>query len=197
MKLREVKPEIRVLGVDDGHYRPEDERTLVVGVVMRGGKWVDGVMCTEVTVDGLDATDRLVEMVNRSKHKPQLRVILTDGVTFAGFNVLDIQRLHEETGLPVIAVIKREPDLASIISALENLDRTEERRRMVLRAGPVYRTVTRRGEPPVYYQCAGIEPRVAELVLKRTATRHRLPEPIRVAHFVATGVTRGESSGGA
>ncbi|WP_456481736.1 endonuclease dU [Methanopyrus sp.] len=194
MKLREVKPEIRVLGVDDGHYGPEDDRTIVVGVVMRGGHWIDGVMCTEITVDGLDATDRIAEMVNRSKHRPQLRVILTDGITFAGFNVLDIKRLHEETGLPVISVIKHRPDVASVVSALSNLDRTEERRRIVLKAGPVHSVRTRRNEPPVYFQCAGVEPDVAKVVLKRTATRHRLPEPIRVAHFIATGVTKGESS---
>ncbi|WP_456483523.1 endonuclease dU [Methanopyrus kandleri] len=194
MKLREVKPEIRVLGIDDGHYGPEDDRTLVVGVVMRGGQWIDGVMSTEVTVDGLDVTDRIAEMVNRSKHRPQLRVILTDGITFAGFNVLDIKKLHEETGLPVISVIKRRPDVASVVSALSNLDRTEERRKIVLRAGPVHSVKTRRDEPPVYFQCAGVEPDVAKVVLKRTATRHRLPEPIRVAHFIATGVTKGESS---
>jgi endonuclease V-like protein UPF0215 family len=194
LKLREVKPEIRVLGIDDGHYGPEDDRTLVVGVVMRGGQWIDGVMSTEVTVDGLDVTDRIAEMVNRSKHRPQLRVILTDGITFAGFNVLDIKKLHEETGLPVISVIKRRPDVASVVSALSNLDRTEERRKIVLRAGPVHSVKTRRDEPPVYFQCAGVEPDVAKVVLKRTATRHRLPEPIRVAHFIATGVTKGESS---
>ncbi|WP_457619453.1 endonuclease dU [Methanopyrus sp.] len=194
MKLREVKPEIRVLGIDDGHYGPKDDRTLVVGVVMRGGQWIDGVMSTEITVDGLDVTDRIVEMVNRSKHRPQLRVILTDGITFAGFNVLDIKKLHEETGLPVISVIKRRPDVASVVSALSNLDRTEERRKIVLRAGPVHSVRTRRDEPPVYFQCAGVEPDVAKVVLRRTATRHRLPEPIRVAHFIATGVTKGESS---
>ncbi|AAM01274.1 DUF99 family protein [Methanopyrus kandleri] len=194
MKLREVKPEIRVLGIDDGYYGPEDDRALVVGVVMRGGQWIDGVMSTEVTVDGLDVTDRIAEMVNRSKHRPQLRVILTDGITFAGFNVLDIKKLHEETGLPVISVIKRRPDVASVVSALSNLDRTEERRKIVLRAGPVHSVKTRRDEPPVYFQCAGVEPDVARVVLKRTATRHRLPEPIRVAHFIATGVTKGESS---
>ncbi|WP_148688355.1 MULTISPECIES: endonuclease dU [unclassified Methanopyrus] len=194
MKLREVKPEIRVLGIDDGHYGPEDDRTLVVGVVMRGGQWIDGVMSTEVTVDGLDVTDRIAEMVNRSKHRPQLRVILTDGITFAGFNVLDIKKLHEETGLPVISVIKRRPDVASVVSALSNLNHTEERRKIVLRAGPVHSVKTRRDEPPVYFQCAGVEPDIAKLVLRRTATRHRLPEPIRVAHFIATGVTKGESS---
>ncbi|WP_088335052.1 DUF99 family protein [Methanopyrus sp. KOL6] len=194
MKLREVKPEIRVLGIDDGHYGPEDNRTLVVGVVMRGGQWIDGVMSTEVTVDGLDVTDRIAEMVNRSKHRPQLRVILTDGITFAGFNVLDIKKLHEETGLPVISVIKRRPDVASVVSALSNLNHTEERRKIVLRAGPVHSVKTRRDEPPVYFQCAGVEPDIAKLVLRRTATRHRLPEPIRVAHFIATGVTKGESS---
>ncbi len=191
MKLTQVKPEIRVMGIDDGRYDPEeDEATLVVGVVTRGGKWIDGVEATTVTVDGTDATDRIAEMINASRHKPQLRVVMTDGITFAGFNLLDIVELHERTGLPVIAVVDRKPDVESVLEALENLDGTEERRKIVERAGPVHEVVTKEGEKPVYFQCAGIDPAVAEVVVKKTAVRYRIPEPIRVAHFVASATSQ-------
>ncbi|NIU39030.1 hypothetical protein GWN65_03390, partial [Candidatus Bathyarchaeota archaeon] len=41
------------MGVDDGIFVPHTKGTVdVVGVVYRGGYWLDGVMRTEVTVDG-------------------------------------------------------------------------------------------------------------------------------------------------
>ena len=55
-----IKPEIRVLGVDDGVFTPHVESLVpVVGVVFRGGYWLDGVMHTEILVDGFDATERI------------------------------------------------------------------------------------------------------------------------------------------
>ena len=44
-----IKPEIRVLGVDDGVFTPHVKGLVpVVGVVFRGGYWLDGVMHTKI-----------------------------------------------------------------------------------------------------------------------------------------------------
>jgi endonuclease V-like protein UPF0215 family len=94
VKIRVVKPEIRILGVDDGVFTPHSEELVdVVGVVYRGGYWLDGFMHTRVRVDGLDATEKLAEMIIKSPHYPQLRVVMLNGVTLAGFNVVDILKL--------------------------------------------------------------------------------------------------------
>ena len=64
-RFRYIKPEIRVLGVDDGIFVPHTKGTVdVVGVVYRGGYWLDGVMRTEVTVDGMDATEKIGFMIS-------------------------------------------------------------------------------------------------------------------------------------
>ena len=97
-RFRAIKPEIRVLGIDDGAFTPHVEGlATVVGVVFRGGYWLDGVISTKVEVDGFDATDKIVSMITASPHYKQLRVILLNGVTCAGFNVVDIKKLYEET----------------------------------------------------------------------------------------------------
>ena len=104
-RFRSVKREIRVLGVDDGVFVPQKRgKALIVGVVYRGGLWLDGVMHTEIEVDGLDATEKIASMIKSSPHYAQLRVIMLNGLTFAGFNIVDIKRLYGETGLPVIVV---------------------------------------------------------------------------------------------
>jgi len=84
VKIRYVKPEIRMLGIDDGSFQPHTKGMVdVVGVVFRGGYWLDGVMRTEVEIDGTDATDKIASMIMNSPHYEQLRVVVLNGVTRA------------------------------------------------------------------------------------------------------------------
>ncbi len=70
---------------------------IVVGVVFRGGCSIDGVMHTNIAIDGLDATEQIASMINSSPHCKQLRLVMLNGITFAGFNVVDIKRLNLAT----------------------------------------------------------------------------------------------------
>lgn len=188
--LRVIKPEIRVVGIDDGRFTPHStDSVIVVGVVFRGGYWLDGVMCTRITVDAMDATEKIATMVLGSPHYKQLRVIMLNGITFAGFNVVDIQELYEKTGLPVIAVTHKKPDFKKIRSALKNLPQSDERWRAILDAGELYWMVLRDAKTPLYFEVEGISPEAAKDVLRLTATRSVLPEALRVAHLVASGIS--------
>ncbi|MCD6242347.1 DUF99 family protein [Candidatus Bathyarchaeota archaeon] len=190
-KFRSIKPEIRVLGVDDGVFIPHNKGYAdVVGVVFRGGYWLDGAMRTEVEVDGLDATEKIASMIVASPHYQQLRVIMLNGITFAGFNIVDIKELYNKTKLPVIAVTRDKPDMEEIKKALENLPEKERRWRAILNAGELLTVQTREGEEPVYMQIAGITRSDAEKIVKITSTRSNIPEPLRVAHIVASGLTK-------
>jgi endonuclease V-like protein UPF0215 family len=188
--LRIIKPEIRVLGVDDGQFVPHSKDWVpVVGVVFRGGYWLDGVMSTKIMVDGFDATEKIGTMIKNSPHQGQLRVIMLNGITFAGFNVVDIKVLNAETGLPVIAVTSRKPNLVQVRSALTNLPKSEERWSAILNAGELFPVLTRREKQPVYVEVAGISKESAVEVLRLTSTRSKIPEPLRVAHLVASGIS--------
>ena len=79
---------------------------MIVGTVFRGGDWMDGVLRSDITKDGLDATDIISKMIKKSKHYGQIRVVMLDGITYAGFNVVDIEELYGETGIPVIVVMR-------------------------------------------------------------------------------------------
>ncbi len=188
--LRVVKREFRVLGVDDGTFAPRSKtQALVVGVVLRGGCGLEGVMSTHIAVDGFDATEKISSMIKSSPHYGQLRVIMLNGITFAGFNVVDIKALNAETDLPVIAVTSRKPDLAQVQSALKNLPNSEERWRAILNAGDLFPVETRGGKQRVYVEVSGIAKEAAVEVLRLTSTRSRIPEPLRVAHLVASGIS--------
>ena len=190
-RFRSIKPEIRVLGIDDGGFVPRTKGTVdVVGVVYRGGYWFEGVMRTEITIDGLDATEKIAAMIESSPFYGEIRVIVLDGVTFAGFNVVDISELSRRVDLPVISVVREKPDLEEIRSALKNLPDFEIRWRAMENAGKIFEVETRKGENPVYMHLAGILREDAEKIMKNTSTRSLIPEALRVADIIASGLTR-------
>jgi endonuclease V-like protein UPF0215 family len=188
-KFHSIKPEIRVLGIDDGRFVPRTTGTVnVVGVVYRGGYWFEGVMDTTINIDGLDATEKIAEMIQNSPYYGELRVAILDGVTFAGFNVVDINRLFCMIDLPVISVARDKPDLGEIKSALMYLPDFEKRWQAMENAGELFAVETRSGENPIYVQSAGILHKDAKTILKTTSTRSNIPEALRVAHIIASGL---------
>lgn len=189
-RFHSIKTEIRVLGIDDGRFVPRTKGTVdVVGVVYRGGYWFEGVMRTEITIDGMDATEKLASMIENSPYYGEIRVIVLDGVTFAGFNVVDISELYHRVDLPVMSVAREKPDLEEIKSALKNLPDFEKRWQAMGNAGELFEVETRNGENPVYVQTAGFLREDAVKILKRTSTRSNIPEALRVAHIIASGLS--------
>ncbi len=174
--------------MDDGKFEPRTKGAdIVVGVVFRGGSSVEGVMHTYVEVDGLDATEKIAKMINASPHRRQLRLVMLNGVTVAGFNLVDIKRLHEATGVPVLAATQDKPDLVAIRSALCNLPDSDLRWQMLQSAGEIFEVQNRGAK--LYIELAGIGLEEAKTILEITSTRGSLPEPLRVAHLVASGVS--------
>jgi endonuclease V-like protein UPF0215 family len=98
--------------------------------------------------------------------------------------------LHEQTRLPVLVVARHEPDFARIRRALlTRIPGGARKWRLVERAGPM------ESVGGVWVQRAGLTPAQAEGLLRRTTLHGHLPEPIRVAHLIAGGVTAGASRG--
>ncbi|MGD6934697.1 MAG: DUF99 family protein [Candidatus Bathyarchaeia archaeon] len=186
--FRTIKPEIRVVGVDDGkHVFRSKTQVPIVGVVYKGGYWFEGVMSNKIWVDGFDVTEKVAEMVKASPHFRQLRAIMLNGVTFAGFNVIDIIELNKVTKLPVITISKDKPDLESIRSALSNLDHAEERYSTLLKAGEIV-PLQNKGKK-IFIQTSGLYCEDAQKIIALTSTRSSIPEPLRVAHLVASGIS--------
>jgi len=186
--FRVIKSEIRVLGIDDGKFIPHTQGdVLVVGVVFRGGCSIDGVMHTKVTIDGLDATEKLTQMINGSPHRHQLRIVMLNGVTLAGFNLVDIKRLNVDTGLPIIALTNDKPDLDAIHNALKHLPCSEERWQIILNAGEIHEVINKGAK--LYMGLAGVRIADALTILDLTSTMGSLPEPLRIAHLIASGIT--------
>jgi endonuclease V-like protein UPF0215 family len=177
-----------VVGFDDapfGHAHRGD--VLLIGAVY-SEHCLEGVLSGRVRRDGANATRVIGALVRGSRFHRHLQAVLLQGLTFAGFNVVDLDELHALLGLPVIVVARKAPDLAAIRRALLTRVRGGARKwRLVARAGPM--------EPlgGVYVQYRGMRRADVAAMLRRFARHGALPEPLRTAHLIAGGIVQGES----
>jgi hypothetical protein len=190
-----LKSEIRILGFDDAAFESKAKgKVPVIGVVYRGGKFLDGVLRTDVEIDGLDATEKMTKLINSSRHKQQLKVIVFDGITLGGFNIIDIKKLHKKTGLPVIVVNRKHPNLKEVKNALKKFKDFKKRWKIIKNAGKIKSCTLKEGKK-VYYQSVGLDDEETEEIISISSTHSFIPEPLRVAHLIATAIVKGESGG--
>jgi hypothetical protein len=185
-----VKPITNVVGFDDAPFAHEHRGDVrVVGAVCCRTR-LDGVLSGRVRRDGRNSTDALVQLVAGSKFREHIRAVLLQGIALAGFNVVDIRRLSEELDVPVVVTVRKHPRLAMVRDAL--FDRTPGAARkwaLVEKAGPLEKVGA------MWVQRIGLERDEAEGLLRATTLHGNLPEPLRLAHLIAGGVTTGESRG--
>ena len=188
-----MKQQIRVLGIDDSPFKFGEGKALVVGTVMRVPNYLEGVMRTEVTVDGDDSTDKLLEMISGSRFKDQMKAIMIDGIALAGFNVIDIGRLNKELGIPVLTITRDEPDFDKMKAALRKYFVDWEARFSLVTRHELRKVETE--HKPLYVCGVGADRAELEELIRLSTVRGVVPEPIRMAHLIAAGMVRGESYG--
>jgi endonuclease V-like protein UPF0215 family len=147
------------------------------------------VLSSKVRRDGRNSTDRMAAMVSESRYVDHVRAVLLQGIAVAGFNVVDVHRLSERLEVPVLVVARKPPDLAAMRRALGRVPGGARKWSIIERAGEM--------EPvgEVFVQRVGLTRAEAAGVLTATTLHGNLPEPLRVAHLVASGVSVGASTG--
>lgn len=173
-------PGIRALGIADSSHA---EWCTVAGAVVRGDRVVDGAAYSTATVGGLDATDGICSIVD-SLDREDLAVLMVGSVAPAWFNVIDLERLRETSGLPTVAVTFEESEgleepLREAFSGDELASRLER-----YRALPPRRAV-RVNDETVFVRALGLEPAAAADLVRTFTPEGGRPEPIRVARELA------------
>jgi len=173
-----------IVGFDDTPF-PKGHRgdVTVVGAIYTAAR-LDGVLCTRIRRDGANATERLIGAVQGSRFHCHLQLIMLQGIALAGFNVVDIHRLHQALNLPVLVVCRKRPDLDAIRRALlEKVKGGRRKWRLIRKAGPV------EAAGSVFIQRAGIDYATALAVVRNSAIYSNVPEPLRSAHIIANGIS--------
>jgi endonuclease V-like protein UPF0215 family len=180
---------IRAIGLDDGIFSTKaGSRVLVAGPIMDGNQRLLGLLSTQISKDGFNATDKLIEMITSSKFYPQLHVIMTKGIALGGFNLLGLDRLYDECALPVLVVMRKKPRLNAMRTALEHLSQTRRRQDLLTRAGTI-QTIG-----PLFTQSRGLTGKQIHQILSIFCREGHIPEPVRVAHLIASGISAGQST---
>lgn len=190
-----MKSEVRILGIDDSPIEDKKKGEMIrcVGTIFRGGNYMDGLLSFNIKKDGSDATRKIIEKVNKTKHYDQLQYIMIDGITLAGFNVVDINSIYKKTKIPVIVIIRRKSAMKEFLEALRKVN--PEAREIIEKTEEVKEV--RINQNKLYLQLAGINIKDAKKLLLLTCIHSNIPEPVRVAHLIASGICYGESKGGA
>jgi len=184
-----VKENIRAIGIDDSAFlRDESTKAFVFGVIVRGHTLVEGILRTDVEIDGWDATDKISEMIITSKFTNQLKAIILGSSTIAAFNIIDLRRLFNQTSIPVLTVLSHYPEEKEVKQALSHLADWEKRYEM-LYSNPNIQKIEYKNQIErqckIYAQHIGFKSKkeVKEL-LQITSFSSCIPECLRLADLI-------------
>ncbi|MEM2143450.1 MAG: DUF99 family protein, partial [Candidatus Thorarchaeota archaeon] len=167
---------------------PSAGRSIVAGVVMRSDLRIDGVGFCRPRVGGMDITDELLQMSGRL-NRPDVRAWMLGGSIVSWFNVVDLNRLHAESGMPVICVSYSSSD--GVDDYLREYFPTDwhQRAEIIRRNGERILVPIRTGHS-VYLNVVGMDRDTARHVINMFVIEGRIPEPIRLARQFAAGIRR-------
>jgi len=177
---------MHVVGVEDGSFQKNvTKKALLVAVLVTGSK-IEQAKAFTITVDGLDATERLYANIRDWAFD----VLLLSGVSFAGFNLIDPVKVFEAFGKPIIIISRTKPNNKTVKRALQaHFEDWETRWAIFEKLGPVHKTVTLFGKQPIYLETVHADTEWAAQLVCALAFWGRLPEPLRVARLIARGLS--------
>jgi len=177
-----IKKGVRVLACAESFDKRYD-KSILVGLVMRRDLVIDGFIIGTTTLGGLDSTDVIIRLY-KELNREDISYIMLSGVVISWFNVVDLNRLHNEIRLPIIALSYEEsegilkyykeyfPDDWEIRVKIHN--RNGEREELILHTG--YK---------IFFRYIGIDRVEAEEVVNTFTLEGKYPEPVRVAKLIA------------
>ena len=174
---------IRVLGIAESFRKDIGGMASLAGVVMRGDFIIDGVVLGECTVGGLDATEKILEMYHSLK-RDDIMAIMLNGCIISWFNVIDLEKLHQETGIPIIAVSYNPTRGIKEFFIKYFPDDWERRVEIYERNGPRFEISNKNGFK-VYLRALGIDQEDAARLVNRFTIFGKIPEPLRIARLIA------------
>lgn len=189
-KIMTEKRFSNVVGFDDAPF-PREHRGNVklVGTVYAGNRF-DGVLIGEIEKDGFDSAQQLIELIAESRFKDHIQLIMLQGITFGGFNVVDVFAVNKKLGLPLLIVSRKPPDMPAIQKALlMHIGDGEKKWEVIDRLGDMLPA------GGVFIQHVGLSRDHATAVLNQFSVHGNIPEPLRSAHLIAGALAHGQSRG--
>lgn len=183
---QDVFRKIPVVGVEDGSFKKGITRKTRLVAVLFLETTIEDVRVKNVTVDGMDATEALLKMINGWS----FGAVLLSGVSFAGFNIIDPTVVHERYGKPVVIISRTKPDNVAVKRALRRHFKDWEMRWNIFKKlGEVHKVHVMKNAEPVYIETVGETFAWTRSLIRAFSFCGRMPEPLRVARLIARGIS--------
>ncbi|MHA2408300.1 MAG: endonuclease dU [Candidatus Ranarchaeia archaeon] len=175
---------IRVLGIAESFQKTKGSDSILAAVIMRGDFLVDGCGFEKITVGGLDATEKVISLVEKLE-RTDIHVILLNGCVISWFNIIDLEEVADKTGLPVICVtyqpskgiekyIREYFTGEEVTKRLALYNEMKDRKKILLKTGF-----------EVFVKTGGVNIQETKGILNRFIHQGKIVEPLRVAKLLA------------
>ncbi|MEM0452094.1 MAG: DUF99 family protein [Nitrososphaerota archaeon] len=186
MKISLEKKGIRVLGVAESFKKEVCRYAVLVGVVMRSDLIVDGVVVGRCTVGGMDSTEAIINMY-KMLNRTDISTIMLNGCIISWFNVVDLNKLHVETGLPVIALTYY-PSTGLREYFMKYFPDSWEERLRVYEENGLRVEIRNKNGFKIYVRAVGIDIETATNLIDKYTLFGKIPEPLRLAKLIAHSI---------
>lgn len=185
----------KIVGFEDGYFPPPFKGskgfyTVLASVLTENISPID-VYLSLIEIDGLDATEKALNILAYFKKEGKsFDIVLLGGITYAGFNIIDPVEVYEVYEVPVVVITQDKPRDKDVEKALRKHFIDWKKRLMILKKfrskAKVFKIV--KGKTKLYIQPLGIEPALAQEIVKTLIVKGTYPEPLRLAKHIATAL---------
>ncbi len=183
---------MRILAVDDGSFgsgasSKRGGKALFLGVIVSDFR-IERVLLSAIEVDGLDATEKLVEMIKISGEAIDL--VLLPSISCAGFNLVSPDEVYGILKIPLVVVNPKEPRDVRVEAALQKHFSDWEKRLKIIRAVGHPKKLSLSSGETVFFHVFGLNDSAAEKIIRESIVFGKTPEPLRIAHLIARGLSQ-------
>ncbi|MGC8669802.1 MAG: DUF99 family protein [Candidatus Micrarchaeia archaeon] len=189
--MRSIKTGVRLAAIASGQIGENKHtvsgRTVLIAVIAKKSE-VEGVLSSTVAINGTDSSNKILEMIKKSRFGNQVRLVVLNGIALAGLNVVDATKLSKN-GFEVMVITRHKPRPSKLVHALSVFAKKSkvdvEERKGIVRDFAKNKPLHANG---FYVQSMLNENNAIALSGYAIGA-------LRLAHMIASGISKGESKG--
>ena len=181
-RLHLEKQGIRGLAIAES-FSQDSKKSVLAGIVMSTDLVIDGFVMGHSTVGGDDATDAILAMYEKLD-RPDVNFLLISGIVISSYNIVDVKRISEKIGLPVIGVTYEESQGIEDAIRYHFPDSYESKLAEYSKLGSREK-ITLHTSHNLYIRNEGCTVLCAKQLLDKITLHGSIPEPLRISQLLA------------
>jgi len=164
-------------------FTETSKKSVLAGIVISTEMVIDGFVFDHSTVGGDDATEVILSMYERLD-RPDVSFLLISGIVISLYNIVDVKKISEKIGLPVIGVTYE--DSSGIEDAIKHhFPKSYESKLSKYSHLESRKKITLKTSYDLYIRNEGCTLLEAEQLLDKITLQGSVPEPLRISQMLA------------